>query len=148
MVADLSRCQYQNGGMTHPARKNTQADYVKTALRLPPDLHEQLHAGAQSTGRSLNNEILTRLYKSFDAESETEKLRKLTDLMRDTLQLHRHDAERSKVSVLAMNLVVSELVQHIYRGKKTPPEVQDIIDRANRISASMQEDMDLAKKRA
>lgn len=39
---------------------------VKTALRVPQDLHERLHASAEAAGRSYNAEILKRLEDSFN----------------------------------------------------------------------------------
>lgn len=48
----------------------SQAEYVKTALRLPPDLHEKLHEAADKRGRSLNAEILERLIASFDPKPQ------------------------------------------------------------------------------
>lgn len=48
------------------ATNTPQIDYQKTALRLPKDLHVQLHAAAQETGRSYNAEIVARLQSSFE----------------------------------------------------------------------------------
>lgn len=41
-----------------------QDDYIKTALRLPPGLHDQLKSSAEYNGRSLNAEIIARLLAS------------------------------------------------------------------------------------
>ncbi|CAN7680827.1 Arc family DNA-binding protein [Pseudorhodoferax sp. LjRoot39] len=38
---------------------------MKTALRLPPDLHGELHAAAAEAERGFNAEILFRLRQSF-----------------------------------------------------------------------------------
>jgi hypothetical protein len=38
-----------------------QDDYIKTALRLPPDLHAEIKSAAEYHGRSMNAEILARL---------------------------------------------------------------------------------------
>lgn len=54
-----------------PARKTTHDDHVKTALRLPPDLHAEMSRDALFNGRSLNAEILARL-----RHSPLEELRK------------------------------------------------------------------------
>jgi len=43
----------------------TQADFVKTALRMPPDLHRQVHEAADVADRTFNAEILHRLRESF-----------------------------------------------------------------------------------
>lgn len=45
--------------------KKSQDDYKKTALRLPQELHESLHAAASSSGRSYNAEIVARLEESL-----------------------------------------------------------------------------------
>jgi len=39
----------------------TQKHFVKTALRLPPDLHSSLHETAKESERTFNAEILHRL---------------------------------------------------------------------------------------
>lgn len=47
----------------------TQDDYIRTALRVPPDLHKQIHRAAFVATRTFNAEILSRLQASFDAPS-------------------------------------------------------------------------------
>jgi len=49
-------------------RKTSQADYVKTALRLPPTLHQQIHGAAERNHRTFNGEILARLESTFNKE--------------------------------------------------------------------------------
>ncbi|MCR8961182.1 Arc family DNA-binding protein [Variovorax sp. S2] len=46
---------------------SSQKDFVKTALRLPPDLHASLHGSAKESERTFNAEILHRLRSSFKA---------------------------------------------------------------------------------
>lgn len=43
----------------------TQDDYIRTALRVPPDLHKQLHEAAAANNRTFNAEIVSRLQASF-----------------------------------------------------------------------------------
>ena len=43
----------------------------KYVLRLPDGMRERLKAAAESNGRSMNAEIVTRLQTSFDAEGAT-----------------------------------------------------------------------------
>lgn len=43
----------------------TQDEYVKTAFRLPRDLHADIQASAEQNGRSMNAEIIARLQDSF-----------------------------------------------------------------------------------
>ncbi len=58
-----------HGGMV--TRLN-QADYIKTALRLPPEIHAKLHDAADDSGRSYNAEIVARLADSFYGPRELE----------------------------------------------------------------------------
>lgn len=44
-----------------PAQETKQRDYVKTALRLPEKLRDELQDAAARNGRSMNAEILARL---------------------------------------------------------------------------------------
>lgn len=46
-------------------KKASQKDYVKTALRLPPDLHAALHEAAAEGERTYNGELLARLRSTF-----------------------------------------------------------------------------------
>jgi len=43
----------------------SQANYVKTALRVPPEVHRALHEAAKQADRTFNAEILFRLRQSF-----------------------------------------------------------------------------------
>jgi predicted HicB family RNase H-like nuclease len=47
-----------------PKQKIKQQGYVQTAVRLPPDLHDDLRDAATRSGHSLNAEILARLRTS------------------------------------------------------------------------------------
>lgn len=49
----------------------TQKDFVKTALRVPPDLHRALHEAAVESERTFNAEILHRLRSTFKAKRGT-----------------------------------------------------------------------------
>ncbi len=74
-----------------PAKKSSQENYVKSALRLPPELHAEVSAAAQLNDRSLNAEIISRLRGNpVDALSkETAELkamiREVLDIVRDKL---------------------------------------------------------------
>lgn len=55
-----------------------QDDYLKTALRLPRDLHAKIQQIANDSGRSMNAEIVERLTRSFEAEdSSPERIQSL-----------------------------------------------------------------------
>jgi len=44
----------------------TQDDYIRTALRVPPRLHAQIHEAARGNNRTFNAEIVARLQATFD----------------------------------------------------------------------------------
>lgn len=60
-----------------------QDDYIKTALRLPRDLHAQLHLAAEKAGRSLNAELIARLEGSIFRSMDDDQLRLLLKTMKD-----------------------------------------------------------------
>ena len=45
-----------------------QDDYIKTALRLPRDLHAKIISAADNAERTMNAEIISRLQSTFDVE--------------------------------------------------------------------------------
>jgi uncharacterized protein (DUF1778 family) len=51
-----------------------QDDFVRTALRVPPDLHALIHAAAEESGRTFNSEIVERLKASFERNTAEERL--------------------------------------------------------------------------
>jgi hypothetical protein len=55
----------------------TQDDYIRTALRVPPDLHAQIHESAKENNRTFNAEIVARLRGSFETRD--------TDIAQDTV---------------------------------------------------------------
>lgn len=52
----------------------TQDDYIRTALRVPPDLHSRIHDAAKSNNRTFNAEIVARLEQSFSSPVHPEDL--------------------------------------------------------------------------
>lgn len=52
-------------------KKHSQQDFVKTALRLPPDLHAALHTAAAEQDRTYNAEIVNRLRSTFKGKRST-----------------------------------------------------------------------------
>ncbi|UCV02319.1 Arc family DNA-binding protein [Dechloromonas denitrificans] len=50
------------------AQLSNQDDFIKTALRLPRDLHAAVQNSAAKLNRSMNAEIIARLESSFQAE--------------------------------------------------------------------------------
>ena len=58
-------------------RPATQADFIKTALRLPPELHASLHEAAKASGRTYNAEILSRLEASFSSQPVSDNVQEV-----------------------------------------------------------------------
>lgn len=50
----------------------TQDDYIRTALRVPADLHSKIHEAAKANTRTFNAEIVARLQASFLARHADE----------------------------------------------------------------------------
>jgi predicted DNA-binding protein len=48
-----------NAGMRKP--EDAEANYIKTSLRLPPELRDHLIEAGKEKGRTMNAEILSRL---------------------------------------------------------------------------------------
>lgn len=44
----------------------TQDNYIRTALRVPPELHKRIHEAAEAGNRTFNAEIIDRLQDSFE----------------------------------------------------------------------------------
>lgn len=50
----------------------TQDDYIRTALRVPPGLHAQIHAAARASNRTFNAEIVDRLERTFSNQTSNQ----------------------------------------------------------------------------
>lgn len=69
-----------------------QDEFIRTALRVPPGLHAQLHASASKNERTFNAEIVARLAESFEAREKTD------------MQLRLEAAARENAVMLTMTL--------------------------------------------
>lgn len=64
-----------------------QKNFVKTALRLPPELHAAVHEAAQKSGRSYNAELLERVQRSFEVDEKGEADEMLYEMRKTQLHL-------------------------------------------------------------
>lgn len=55
------------------ATNQAQADWQKTALRLPRDLHQQVHAAAKANDRTFNGQIVAFLKDCVRSETREAK---------------------------------------------------------------------------
>ncbi|WP_409241998.1 Arc family DNA-binding protein [Curvibacter microcysteis] len=67
MPPTWKQCTFESN-LHDGGKLKTQADFVKTALRIPPDLHRQVHEAADGADRTFNAEILHRLRESFKSK--------------------------------------------------------------------------------
>ncbi len=56
----------------------TQDDYIRTALRVPPELHAKIHESAKENNRTFNAEIVARLEGSFQVQGSGMASMKMT----------------------------------------------------------------------
>ena len=80
-----------------------QDDYIKTALRLPRDLHAQLMEASKVQGKSLNSELIERLRQSFEESKTVESLAmeysfEATNLKREIERLSKLLEQREKIN--------------------------------------------------
>lgn len=94
----IVRLQFEVNFILKPPGRITgmaQDDWVRTALRLPAELHAQVHAAADAAGRSFNAEIIERLVNAEHLE------RRLTELVKqmghDVATAHQFKAERDQL---------------------------------------------------
>jgi hypothetical protein len=67
-----------------PTQKQTQTDYIQTAVRMPRELHAEIQATAENNGRSMNAEIVARLQAS-PLDTVLDELADLKRMMRTLL---------------------------------------------------------------
>lgn len=76
-----------------PKNTNPQDDYIRTALRLPPELHRQVKAAAKAAGHTMNAEILARVAAAEDRASfrllvkQNDELRRMMREMLERIEL-------------------------------------------------------------
>lgn len=99
-----------------------QKNFVKTALRLPPEVHAAIHEAAQASGRSYNAELVDRVQRSLkDDSSAVARERLETSLMGIQTMLAFHlqqfyDLLPANAKVKPINLAVKRLAASIGHG--------------------------------
>lgn len=86
------------------ARKS-QVDFVKTALRIPPELHARVHESAESNGRTYNAELIARLEQSFE-ERGIESMT-VAEVIEEAVQKSLAEAEK-RIAHINRSLLVAE----------------------------------------
>lgn len=66
-----------------------EADYIKTSLRLPPEVRQSVQAAAKANGRTMNQEIVARILEGEDRATFKQLIKQndeLRALMREMLE--------------------------------------------------------------
>jgi hypothetical protein len=63
-----------------------QTGWHKGAIRMPRELHAELHEAAALSGNSLNAEIVSRLQRSFIAPPSAERLDRIESMVKQLLE--------------------------------------------------------------
>jgi uncharacterized protein (DUF1778 family) len=66
-----------------------EADYIKTSLRLPPEVRQAVQAAAKANGRTMNQEIVSRILEAEDRATFKQLVRQndeLRAMMREMLE--------------------------------------------------------------
>lgn len=95
-------CRDYDGGM---ATSIDQKNFVKTALRLPPDLHAAVHEEAQRNGRSYNAELVERIQGSFDDQADGGAVGLLLNL--------QYDLAASQTNSHILRMAITELAEKV-----------------------------------
>jgi len=78
--------------MTKSAKQD---DYIRTALRLPRDLHQRVQEDAERNGRTMNAEIIARLSSDYagvtlpDIAKQNEKTHRMVQEIIDAITVRR-----------------------------------------------------------
>ena len=70
-----------------------QKNFVKTALRLPRELHAAVHEAAQKNGRSYNSELVERIQGSFEIAEKASTEALMLEMRRTQLLLRRSQVQ-------------------------------------------------------
>lgn len=118
------------------AQISDQKDFLKTALRLPRDLHARIQEAAEASGRSMNAEILARLATSFEQADLSalklvgrigDKPSVIDDVARalEELQTIRTTVESSPETPTPISEVVAQIKRNLEESAARAREVAD-----------------------
>jgi len=116
------------------ATSTKQTDFVKTALRLPPELHEQVHAAAQNSGRTYNAELVHCIEKALNPGPDAVSVH-LDPKLRYLAEIAARKNRRTLASHIEWAVEVSLREVLLYKGD--PFDSNDhsvsVADEANRL---------------
>lgn len=105
-----------------------QDDYMKTALRLPRDLHDRLMGSAAGTGTSLNTEMVRRLSDSFSPSTSSDRVAELEGIAQQQAQA-MEAMGRQIDNLKAMLKILRDVVDKLSRatGGEQESHAQDVL---------------------
>jgi hypothetical protein len=125
-----------------------QDDYIRTALRVPPSLHKQIHEAAKAADRTFNAEILSRLQGSFqgastdalvmDQAKQIFELRRIVAIAHVELAMAAHSLQ----TLAPQEKAVYERIRETM--KRTGPDAQTMVDHVFETLRLEREGADLA----
>ena len=103
-----------------------QTDFVKTALRLPPDLHAKLHEGAEASGRSYNAEIVQRLESTFTPITGVMAAREgeSQDARDEVIGALRQTAKSQRVAILMLQTYLVDVINQLPKSLRNNEHVR------------------------
>lgn len=113
------------------ATRLDQKDFVKTALRLPPDLHESVHASAEKSGRSYNAELVhlvERGLKAPDAYIHAPKLVRSVDSEGNYSEQNSNELFAELTQHLQRAFMIAGLFQEYADGPPSIPDIDNVPD--------------------
>jgi hypothetical protein len=98
----------------------SQDDFIRTALRVPPDLHAKIHEAAKGANRTFNAEIVARLELSFGEKlsSVDDAVKNLNEATEQLKELFAHtfvyDSEDKIISVMFTGMPARAVPVQVY----------------------------------
>lgn len=122
-------CRDYDGGM---ATSIDQKNFVKTALRLPPELHAAVHESAQKNGRSYNAELVDRVQRSFETEERAQAAELMREMRRTQLALERAELIARYGQIWDEGQHATKALAELKKGS-TSPEAKELEAIVNRV---------------
>lgn len=87
------------------AQLTPQDDFIKTALRLPRDVHEKIQEAAKETGRSMNSEIVARLQQTLQPPADQPSARDNSAVLVEVIEKLLLVLEKSEIVARPKGLI-------------------------------------------
>lgn len=103
-------------------KKASQDNFIRTALRVPPELHARIHDAAKESGRTFNAELVHRLERSFNplggSHTLTLEFRGNSDLTLEKME----EFVKHLLPFLGADATFDIVLRDLQEAEPTPPE--------------------------